>query len=47
MDEHDLCACRDQVERGKLTRREATRHLLGLGLSLPMAHALLAGAGVS
>ena len=47
MDEHDLGACRDQVERGTLTRREATRQLLGLGLSLPMAYALLAGAGVS
>ena len=31
----------------KLTRRDATRHLLGLGLSLPMAYALRAGAGVS
>ncbi len=47
MDEDDLRAFRDQVERGTLTRREATRRLLGLGLGLPMACALLAGAGLS
>lgn len=47
MDGQDLRAFREHVERGTLTRREATHRLLGLGLSLPMAYALLAGAGVS
>jgi peptide/nickel transport system substrate-binding protein len=47
MDEHTIRSLRRQLKHGLLSRREATRRLLGLGLTLPMAHALLAGAGVS
>jgi peptide/nickel transport system substrate-binding protein len=43
VDDSAIGGLQQQLVRGEITRRQATRRLLNLGLTLPMAHVLLAG----
>ena len=47
MNEHQLRGLVDQVKAGRLPRRSFIQHMVGLGLTAPMASMLLLHAGVA